>query len=300
MLYNEPPSLVHLKVIGFLCYATSLQAHKKIDSTGRKVIFLSFKNDTKVYILYDLTSNNFSVSRNVIFYESYFPFEVNEPILHSFPTECITSISLTPYDIIPKSLPAQLYPQPGNQPHPLPDSKPLHIPLDIIPNSSLVSIDQYRYPSSLPTTSTFETPLMSSNDISTKDMSNNPLSLIKSTRLVKKPTFLEIFTIIQFYILTRFFILMMRILYHLFFLIIIAHLHVKYCIVPSPYTLNQRHVHKSPKLIIGIKPCILSYFLLIIIILGPLMNFHQVKVLFATGGLTRLSTKLMVPLKGTK
>ncbi|KAI5442307.1 hypothetical protein KIW84_011396 [Lathyrus oleraceus] len=81
LLYKQPPSLVHLKVFGCLSYATTLQAHRtKFDSRARKVVFLGFKDGTKEYILYDLSSHDIFVSRNVVFYETYFPFQNSKPI----------------------------------------------------------------------------------------------------------------------------------------------------------------------------------------------------------------------------
>ncbi|PNX74277.1 retrovirus-related Pol polyprotein from transposon TNT 1-94 [Trifolium pratense] len=81
LLYKKPPSLVHLKVFGCLSYATTLQAHRtKFDSRARKAIFLGFKDGTKGYILYDLSSHDIFVSRNVVFYETYFPLRHSQPV----------------------------------------------------------------------------------------------------------------------------------------------------------------------------------------------------------------------------
>lgn len=74
ILYQEPPSLIHLKVFGCLSYATSLMAHRtKFDPRAHKAIFIGYKEGTKGYILYDLTHHNIFVSRHVIFYENIFP-----------------------------------------------------------------------------------------------------------------------------------------------------------------------------------------------------------------------------------
>lgn len=76
ILYQEHPSLMHLKVFGCLCYATSLMAHRtKFDPRARKAVFIGYKEGTKGYIMYDLTHHSIFVSRHVIFYENTFPFK---------------------------------------------------------------------------------------------------------------------------------------------------------------------------------------------------------------------------------
>ncbi|MCH79973.1 retrovirus-related Pol polyprotein from transposon TNT 1-94 [Trifolium medium] len=76
LLFKSPPILIHLKVFGCLSFATTLQAHRtKFDSRARKAVFLGFKDGTKGYILYDLQSHALFISRNVVFYENYFPFK---------------------------------------------------------------------------------------------------------------------------------------------------------------------------------------------------------------------------------
>lgn len=76
ILYQESPSLIHLKVCGCLSYATSFMAHRtKFDPRARKAVFIGYKEGTKGYILYDLTHHSIFVSRHVIFYENIFPFK---------------------------------------------------------------------------------------------------------------------------------------------------------------------------------------------------------------------------------
>lgn len=69
-------------MFGCLSYATSLKAHRtKFDSRARKAIFIGHKDGTKGYILYDLQTHEIFISRNVIFYETVFPFKDVQPPL---------------------------------------------------------------------------------------------------------------------------------------------------------------------------------------------------------------------------
>jgi len=46
----------------------------KFDARARKSMFLGYKDGTKGYLLYDLSSHQIFASTNVLFYESIFPF----------------------------------------------------------------------------------------------------------------------------------------------------------------------------------------------------------------------------------
>jgi hypothetical protein len=75
MLHDQHPTLLHLKCFGCLAYASTLHNHRtKFDARSRKSVFLGYRNGTKGYFLYDLHTNEFFVSRNVVFFEHIYPF----------------------------------------------------------------------------------------------------------------------------------------------------------------------------------------------------------------------------------
>ncbi|XP_019232006.1 PREDICTED: uncharacterized protein LOC109212783 [Nicotiana attenuata] len=90
-LYKRKPSLIHLRVIGCLCYAKIIQESDKLKPRAKSAILMGYSEVQKGYVLYDLTTNSFFVSRDVIFREDVFPFRnvttssspifVSQPIL---------------------------------------------------------------------------------------------------------------------------------------------------------------------------------------------------------------------------
>lgn len=74
LIYSKVPTLSHLKVIGCLCYASLLPKGDKFAERAIPTIFLGYSELQKVYILLDIKSRKFIVSRDVVFHESIFPF----------------------------------------------------------------------------------------------------------------------------------------------------------------------------------------------------------------------------------
>ncbi|XP_019244427.1 PREDICTED: uncharacterized protein LOC109224294 [Nicotiana attenuata] len=98
-LYKRKPSLIHLRVIGCLCYAKIIESDQ-LKPRAKSAILMGYSEVQKGYVLYDLTTNSFFVSRDVIFREDVFPFGnvttssspifVSQPILDNIQPEGYT------------------------------------------------------------------------------------------------------------------------------------------------------------------------------------------------------------------
>lgn len=75
-LYGKAPSYADLKTFGCLCFAHNLQRHKdKFVARSRKCVFIGYPFGKRGWRLYDLESEKFFTSRDVVFHESEFPFQ---------------------------------------------------------------------------------------------------------------------------------------------------------------------------------------------------------------------------------
>ena len=64
-----------IKVFGYLCYTSTFTAQrKKFDHRASPGLFLGYKPNTKRYLVFNLKNHSVTISRNVLFYETIFPY----------------------------------------------------------------------------------------------------------------------------------------------------------------------------------------------------------------------------------
>ena len=99
LLYSKTPTLDHLKVIGCLCYDTVMPKGDKFSERAAPTIFLGYSELQKGYVLLDIKSKKFLLSRDVIFHENIFPFSRKEVY-----AQASTDICGSPLDVVDNSL----------------------------------------------------------------------------------------------------------------------------------------------------------------------------------------------------
>ena len=75
LLHNRPPYYTNLRAFVYLCYVSTLKAHRdKFSPRARASIFIVYPFGYKGYKLLDVKSQSILISRNLVFHETIFPF----------------------------------------------------------------------------------------------------------------------------------------------------------------------------------------------------------------------------------
>ncbi|GAA0152908.1 hypothetical protein LIER_37590 [Lithospermum erythrorhizon] len=79
-MFSAPPDISHLKIFGYLCYIANTMPYKtKFDQRSVPGIFIGYPSQNKGFKIYNITTKQVVVSRDVLFHEHLFPFHKNFP-----------------------------------------------------------------------------------------------------------------------------------------------------------------------------------------------------------------------------
>lgn len=85
LLYNQRPNYSHLKSFGCLCYPTVPKVHSdKLEPRTTPHVFIGYPFGTKGYKVMSLATKRIQVSRDIVFHEHIFPFNLIAA-KHTFP-----------------------------------------------------------------------------------------------------------------------------------------------------------------------------------------------------------------------
>ncbi|GJY16990.1 putative RNA-directed DNA polymerase, partial [Tanacetum coccineum] len=77
LVYGREPNLSHLRSFGCLCFAAIVKGSDKFSERSEKCVLIGYASGKKAYKLFSLENRNVLYSRDVKFYETVFPFKMN-------------------------------------------------------------------------------------------------------------------------------------------------------------------------------------------------------------------------------
>ena len=67
IIHDDPPTLLDLKVLGCLCFASIMENSRTNFDSTRKGVFIGYKARVKGYIILDIETREIFINRNVVF-----------------------------------------------------------------------------------------------------------------------------------------------------------------------------------------------------------------------------------------
>lgn len=130
LLYGTIPTYDYLRVFGSLCYAHIPKGSDKFSERSRRCVFVGYPASKKAWRLYDIETNKFVISRDVVFFEKEFPYAAPKPNTvapgYKFPNNCDEEENMV-------DSPPAPYQAPGEMTSPLLESTPPRSSLNLVP-----------------------------------------------------------------------------------------------------------------------------------------------------------------------
>lgn len=112
VFHGHKANISHLRTLGCLCYATKVPKADKFSPRADACVLMGYSLTQKGYRLYNLVQKKFTVSRDVVFKENFFPFrQVFTQPQPLFPADSITLSDDTDAEdrTLPIPMPAMSY-----------------------------------------------------------------------------------------------------------------------------------------------------------------------------------------------